>query len=67
MYTKYAERQRWKWEVIDSHPTGVGGLKEVVVLVQGRGAWSRLKYERGVHRVQRVPAPSRAGAFTPRR
>jgi peptide chain release factor 1 len=61
MYTKYAERQRWKWEVIDSHPTGVGGLKEVVALVQGRGAWSRLKFERGVHRVQRVPATESSG------
>jgi peptide chain release factor 1 len=61
MYTKYAERQRWKWEVIDSHPTGVGGLKEVVVLVQGRGAWSRLKFERGVHRVQRVPTTESSG------
>jgi peptide chain release factor 1 len=61
MYTKFAERQRWKWEVIDSHPTGVGGLKEVVALVQGRGAWSRLKYERGVHRVQRVPATESSG------
>src|SRR6188474_2718380 len=56
MYTKYAEQKRWKWEVMDSHPTGVGGLKEVVALLQGRGAWSRLKFERGVHRVQRVPA-----------
>src|SRR6185295_17473609 len=55
MYSKYAERQRWKVEIMDSHPTGVGGLKEVVALVQGRGAWSRLKFERGVHRVQRVP------------
>ena len=61
MYTKYAERQRWKWEVIDSHPTGVGGLKEVIALVQGRGAWSRLKFERGVHRVQRVPTTESSG------
>jgi peptide chain release factor 1 len=61
MYTKYAERQRWKWEVIDSHPTGVGGLKEVIALIQGRGAWSRLKFERGVHRVQRVPATESSG------
>src|SRR5882672_10165722 len=61
MYTKYAERQRWKWEVIDSHPTGVGGLKEVVALVQGRRAWSRLKFERGVHRVQRVPVTESSG------
>ncbi len=61
MYTKYAERQRWKWEVMDSHPTGVGGFKEVILLLQGRGAWSRLKFERGVHRVQRVPATESSG------
>jgi peptide chain release factor 1 len=61
MYTKYAEQKRWKWEVMDSHPTGVGGLKEVVALLQGRGAWSRLKFERGVHRVQRVPATESSG------
>jgi len=61
MYTKYAERQRWKVEVMDASPTGVGGLKEVILFVQGRGAWSRLKFERGVHRVQRVPATESAG------
>ena len=61
MYTKYAERQRWKVELMDSSPTGVGGLKEVILFVQGRGAWSRLKFERGVHRVQRVPATESAG------
>ena len=61
MYTKYAERQRWKVELMDSNPTGVGGLKEVILFVQGRGAWSRLKFERGVHRVQRVPATESAG------
>jgi peptide chain release factor 1 len=61
MYTKYAERQRWKVEVIDAHPTGIGGLKEIVLLIQGRGAWSRLKFERGVHRVQRVPATESSG------
>lgn len=61
MYQKYAERQRWKVEVIDASPTGVGGLKEVVFFVQGRGAWSRLKFERGVHRVQRVPATEASG------
>jgi peptide chain release factor 1 len=61
MYTKYAERQRWKVEMMDSSPTGVGGLKEVILFVQGRGAWSRLKFERGVHRVQRVPATESAG------
>src|SRR6266487_2193737 len=61
MYTKYAERQKWKVEVMDSHPTGVGGLKEAVLLIQGRGAWSRLKFERGVHRVQRVPVTESSG------
>ena len=61
MYTKYAERQRWKVEVMDASPTGQGGLKELIMFVQGRGAWSRLKYERGVHRVQRVPVTESAG------
>ena len=61
MYTKYAEGQRWKVEVMDSSPTGVGGLKEVIFFVQGRGAWSRLKFERGVHRVQRVPVTESSG------
>jgi len=61
MYTKYAERQRWKVEVMDSHLTGVGGFKEVTLFIQGRGAWSRLKFERGVHRVQRVPATESSG------
>jgi len=61
MYAKYAERQRWKAEVMDSHPTGVGGFKEIILFIQGRGAWSRLKFERGVHRVQRVPATESSG------
>src|SRR5882724_3513190 len=61
MYTKYAERQRWKVEVMDSSVTGVGGLKDVIFFIQGRGAWSRLKFERGVHRVQRVPVTESAG------
>ncbi len=61
MYTKYAERQRWKIEVMDASPTGVGGFKDVILFVQGRGAWSRLKFERGVHRVQRVPVTEAAG------
>jgi peptide chain release factor 1 len=61
MYGKYSERQRWKVEVMDSHPTGVGGFKEIVLFIQGRGAWSRLKFERGVHRVQRVPATESSG------
>src|SRR6266853_4906835 len=61
MYTKYAEAQRWKVEVMDSSVTGVGGLKDVILFVQGRGAWSRLKFERGVHRVQRVPVTESSG------
>ena len=61
MYAKYAERQRWKVEIMDASTTGVGGYKEVILFVQGKGAWSRLKFERGVHRVQRVPATESAG------
>jgi peptide chain release factor 1 len=61
MYSKYAERQKWKVEVMDSHPTGVGGFKEIILFIQGKGAWSRLKFERGVHRVQRVPATESSG------
>jgi peptide chain release factor 1 len=61
MYTKYVEGKRWKLEVMDSSPTGQGGLKEVILFVHGRGAWSRLKFERGVHRVQRVPVTESAG------
>src|ERR671922_603998 len=61
MYSKYAERQRWKVDVMDASPTGVGGLKDAILFVQGRGAWSRLKFERGVHRVQRVPVTESAG------
>lgn len=61
MYWKYAERRGWKVEMMDRHPTGVGGFKEVILFVQGTGAWSRLKFERGVHRVQRVPVTESAG------
>ena len=61
MYTKYAERQRWKVEVMDASAAGVGGFKEAILSVQGRGAWSRLKFERGVHRVQRVPVTESSG------
>ena len=61
MYTKYAERQRWRVEVMDASATGVGGYKEIILFVQGRGAWNRLKFERGVHRVQRVPVTESAG------
>jgi peptide chain release factor 1 len=61
MYTRYAEYQGWKTEILDSHETGVGGFKEVVFEIKGRGAFSRLKYESGVHRVQRVPATESQG------
>jgi peptide chain release factor 1 len=61
MYTKHAERQRWKVEVMDLSTTGGGGVKEAILFIQGRGAWSRLKWERGVHRVQRVPVTESAG------
>ncbi|HWR58671.1 MAG TPA: peptide chain release factor 1 [Thermodesulfovibrionales bacterium] len=61
MYAKYAETKRWKVEVIDSNPTGLGGLKEIVAAIEGKGAYSRLKYESGVHRVQRVPVTEASG------
>jgi len=61
MYSKYAERQGWRIEVLSSSETGVGGLKEVIATIEGRGAYSRLKYESGVHRVQRVPATEASG------
>jgi peptide chain release factor 1 len=61
MYTRYAEAQRWKVEVLSSSESGVGGLKEVIAMIEGRGAYSRLKYEGGVHRVQRVPQTEQQG------
>jgi peptide chain release factor 1 len=61
MYTRYAERQGWKVEMMDSNAIGVGGFKEVVFMVKGKGAFSKLKYESGVHRVQRVPATEASG------
>jgi peptide chain release factor 1 len=61
MYSRYAEMQGWKTEVLSSHATGIGGFKEVIFQVQGRGAYSRLKYESGVHRVQRVPDTEASG------
>jgi peptide chain release factor 1 len=61
MYTRYAERQGWRVEVLSSSPTGLGGFKEVIALVQGKGAFSRLKFEGGVHRVQRVPVTETQG------
>ncbi|MGA2503586.1 MAG: peptide chain release factor 1 [Anaerolineales bacterium] len=61
MYTRYAERQGWKVELMDSNAIGIGGFKEVVFQVKGKGAFSKLKYESGVHRVQRVPATESSG------
>jgi peptide chain release factor 1 len=55
MYAKYAEKNRWRVEIMSQSFTGVGGFKEVIALIEGKGAYSRLKYESGVHRVQRVP------------
>src|SRR5215210_447705 len=61
MYSRYAERQGWRIEVIDLSESEVGGAKEISAIVEGRGAYSRLKYEGGVHRVQRVPSTEAAG------
>jgi len=61
MYSKFAERQGWRLEIMSTSDTGVGGLKEVIATIEGRGVYSRLKYESGVHRVQRVPATEASG------
>jgi len=61
MYERYAEGRKWKTEILSSHRTGVGGFKQIVFQVRGRGAYSRLKYESGVHRVQRVPETESQG------
>lgn len=61
MYLRYAERNRWKAEIIEINDTGIGGIKEAVVLIKGKGAYSRLKFESGTHRVQRVPETESGG------
>ena len=61
MYSRYAERQGWRLEVLNMSDTGVGGTKEVTALIEGKGVYGRLKYESGVHRVQRVPATEASG------
>ena len=61
MYTRYAERNRWKTELMEINETGIGGIKEAVMLIKGKGAYSRLKYESGAHRVQRVPETESSG------
>ena len=61
MYTRYAEFRGWRVEIMSSNPTGLGGFKEIIVLIEGRGAYSRMKFEGGVHRVQRVPVTEGSG------
>ncbi len=61
MYSRYAEPKRWKVEMLSENPSGVGGFKEVTFAIKGKGAYSRLKYEAGVHRVQRVPVTESSG------
>ncbi len=61
MYTRYAENNRWAVELMNTNETGIGGLKEVVFMIKGNGAYSKLKYESGVHRVQRVPDTESSG------
>ena len=61
IYSRYAERQRWKVEILSTNEIGIGGFKEISFLIKGQGAYSRLKYESGVHRVQRVPITDSQG------
>ena len=61
VYTRYAERKNWEYKVMDSSDTGIGGVKEAIVSIQGKGAFGMLKYESGVHRVQRVPKTETSG------
>lgn len=61
MYTRYAERNGWKVELMDMNETGIGGFKEVIAEIQGKNVWSKLKYEGGVHRVQRIPTTEAGG------
>ena len=61
MYSRYAETQDWKIEIMESSPTGLGGFKEIIFMINGQGAYSKLKYENGAHRVQRVPETESGG------
>lgn len=61
MYTRYAERNGWKFEVMNANYTDMGGVKEIIFVIEGEGAYSRLKYESGVHRVQRIPTTESGG------
>ncbi|WP_227762576.1 peptide chain release factor 1 [Zhaonella formicivorans] len=61
MYSRYAERQGWRLEILSDHPTDIGGYKEIIFAIEGQGAYSRLKFESGVHRVQRIPTTESGG------
>jgi peptide chain release factor 1 len=61
MYNRFCERQRWRIEVLDANETGIGGYKEIIFRIDSEGAYSKLKFESGVHRVQRVPATEASG------
>jgi len=61
MYSRYAENNRWTIEILSQNDTGIGGLKEIILLIKGKGAYSKLKYESGVHRVQRIPTTESSG------
>ena len=61
MFSRYAERQRWHTEIMNANMPDIGGIKEIVFSIEGKGAYSRLKYESGVHRVQRIPATESGG------
>jgi peptide chain release factor 1 len=61
MYTRYAERQNWQVEILSENAIGIGGYKEIIFMVKGKGAYSQLKYESGVHRVQRIPVTESSG------
>ncbi len=61
MYSRFAEKKNWKMELLNSHPTDIGGFKEIVFSVSGKGAYSQLKFESGVHRVQRIPSTESGG------
>ncbi len=61
MYSRYAEMNNWKIEVMDSSPTELGGFKEIIFMINGNGAFSKLKFENGAHRVQRVPETESGG------
>ncbi len=65
MYQKYAEAQGWKTEVMEANVTGIGGYKEVIMMITGENVYSKLKYESGAHRVQRVPSTESQGRIHP--